>query len=290
MRFLITGAKGQLAGEFLRFLQDTNLLPVAYRMSTEIKALDEKGLDISDLNSVLEAISYYKPDVVVNCAAYNFVDKAEEDFDNALKVNALGTKNLAFACKKINAFLVHYSTDYVFDGTKEDFYTEQDEPNPINNYGKSKLEGERFLLEETDNFLLLRVSWVFGEGKQNFLYKLKEWAEKQKVIKVVCDQVSVPTYTEDIVRFTIHAIDEGLRGLYHLTNSGCASRYEVARYFIERLGLSNLILPVSSDYFPTSVKRPFFSAMSNAKISKILRLHIPDWKDGINRFIKRVDV
>jgi len=287
MRFLITGAKGQLAGEFLRFLQDTNLLPVAYRMSTEIKALDEKGLDISDLNSVLEAISYYKPDVVVNCAAYNFVDKAEEDFDNALKVNALGTKNLAFACKKINAFLVHYSTDYVFDGTKEDFYTEQDEPNPINNYGKSKLEGERFLLEETDNFLLLRVSWVFGEGKQNFLYKLKEWAEKQKVIKVVCDQVSVPTYTEDIVRFTIHAIDEGLRGVYHLTNSGYASRYEVARYFIERLGFTNLILPVSSDYFPTSAKRPFFSAMSNAQISKILGLHIPDWKDGIDRFIKR---
>lgn len=290
MRFLITGAKGQLGREFLRVLQNTNLLPIAYRLSPEITALNKDGLDISNLSAVSEAISHYRPDVVINCAAYNLVDKAEEDFDTAFKVNALGPKNLASVCKKTNAFLIHYSTDYVFDGTKEDFYTEQDEPNPINNYGKSKLEGERFLLEETDNFLLLRVSWVFGEGKQNFLYKLKEWAEKQKVIKVVCDQVSVPTYTEDIVRFTIHAIDEGLRGVYHLTNSGYASRYEVARYFIERLGLNNLILPVSSDYFPTSAKRPFFSVMSNSKISKILGLHIPDWKDGINRFIKRVDV
>ncbi|MEW6162044.1 MAG: dTDP-4-dehydrorhamnose reductase [Nitrospirota bacterium] len=278
MRFLITGAKGQLAGGFLRTLQNDK---------HEITALNKERLDVSVLSTVLEAVSHYRPDVVINCAAYNFVDKAEEDFDTAFRVNAMGPKNLASACKKHNVLLIHYSTDYVFDGKKEDFYTEQDEPNPINKYGKSKLEGERFLIEETDNFLLFRVSWVFGEGRQNFLYKLKEWVKEQRIIKVVCDQTSIPTYTEDIVRFTIHAIDEGLRGVYHLTNSGYASRYEVARYFTERLGLNNLILPVGSDHFPAPAKRPYFSAMSNAKISKALKIDIPHWKDAVNRFIKR---
>jgi dTDP-4-dehydrorhamnose reductase len=277
MKFLITGAKGQLAREFLKVLKNDEY---------EIKALDREGLDVSDPHAVSEAVSYYRPDVVINCAAYNFVDKAEEDFETAFRVNALGPKNLASACKKYDSLLIHYSTDYIFDGTKEDFYTEQDEPNPINIYGKSKLEGEELLKGGMDNFLLFRVSWVFGEGKRNFLYKLKEWAEKQKVMKVVCDQISVPTYTEDIVRFTILAIKEGLRGVYHLTNRGYASRYEVARYFFERLGLNRLILPVSSDYFNTTAKRPYFSAMSNVKLSAGLRLNIPDWRDGVDRFIR----
>lgn len=281
MKFLITGAKGQLAREFLKVLKNDD---------HKIKALDKEGLDVSDSHAVLEAVLYYRPDIIINCAAYNFVDKAEEDFETAFRVNATGPKNLASACKKHNVLLIHYSTDYIFDGTKEDFYTELDKPNPINNYGKSKLEGEELLKGEMDNFLLFRVSWVFGEGKRNFLFKLKEWAEKQKVMKVVCDQISVPTYTEDIVSSTILAIKEGLRGVYHLTNNGYASRYEVARYFLERLGMNRLILPVSSDYFNTPAKRPYFSAMSNVKLSKELRLAIPDWRDGVDRFIKRGNV
>jgi dTDP-4-dehydrorhamnose reductase len=277
MKFLITGAKGQLAREFLKVLKNDDY---------KIKALDREGLDVSDSRAVLEAVSYYRPDVVINCAAYNFVDKAEEDSDIPFKVNSTGPKNLASACKKHNALLIHYSTDYIFDGTKEGFYTEQDKPNPINIYGRSKLEGEELLKKEMENFLIFRVSWVFGEGKQNFLYKLKEWAKKQKVIRVACDQISVPTYTEDIVISTILSIKEGLRGVYHLTNSGYASRYEVARYFFERLGSDRLILPVSSDYFNTTVRRPYFSAMSNVKLSEELGITIPDWRDGIDRFIR----
>ena len=295
MRFLITGAGGQLGTEFLRVLQratskepkDKGKDSTLCAPCSELFALDKKSLDISDPNSVSEALSYYKPDVVINCAAYNFVDEAERHFDIAYKVNALGPKNLAYVCGKDNILLVHYSTDYVFDGEKGDFYTEQDEPRPINNYGKSKLEGERFLREQTDNFLLFRVSWVFGEGKQNFFYKLKEWTVMQDIVRVVCDQISVPTYVEDIVKITMHAIHEGERGVYHLTNSGYASRYETARYFIERLGLANLVLPVRSEFFPSPAKRPYFSAMSNAKLSGILGFSIPDWKDGVDRFIKR---
>ena len=299
MKFLITGAKGQLAREFLRVLQrakgEEQIVKRKERrakgkesLCSELIALDKGSLDVSDPNAVSEAVSHFKPDVIINCAAYNFVDKAEGDFDTAFRVNALGPKNLASICKKYNALLVHYSTDYVFDGEKKDFYTEEDESNPINNYGKSKLDGENFLQQETDNFLLFRVSWVFGEGTQNFFYKLKDWIKTQDVVKVACDQISVPTYTEDIVKMTIHAIYEGVRGVYHLTNSGYASRYETARYFVERLGLTHLILPVCSEYFSSPAKRPYFAAMSNAKISKTLNVSIPGWKDGIDRFIKKL--
>ena len=277
MKILITGANGQLAREFQKSLKDYDY---------EVISLDRTSLDISDPDSVKEAFARYKPDTVLNCAAYNFVDKAEEDFDTAYKVNALGVRNLTFACKRNDALLVHYSSDYVFDGKKEDFYTEEDETGPINNYGKTKLLGEKFLAEEADKFLLFRVSWVFGEGKQNFLYKLVEWAKKNKVLKVVYDQVSVPTYTKDIVNSTILAIEKGLRGVYHLTNSGYASRYEVAHYFLERLGMDNLVLPVSSDYFPSPARRPFFSAMSNQKISNELNVAMPDWKVGIERYME----
>jgi dTDP-4-dehydrorhamnose reductase len=279
MNILITGANGQLARDFQKELKNYN---------HEVTALDKKSLDISDLNVVTEAFSHYNPDIVLNCAAYNLVDKAEEDFDTAFKVNASGVKNLALMCKENNALFVHYSSDYIFDGTKEDFYTEEDKPNPINKYGESKLSGERFLKEVTDTFLLFRLSWVFGEGKQNFLYKLSEWAKKNRVLKVVSDQISVPTYTRDIVSLTMFAINKGLRGIYHLTNSGYASRYEVARYFTERLGLDNLILPVTSDYFPLPAKRPYFSAMSNLKLSRALGVDIPDWRIGINRYIETV--
>lgn len=277
MRFLITGSNGQLAKEFVRTLGATD---------HEVTAPPEEELDVSDLNAVQEAIAYYKPELILNCAAYNFVDKAEADFDAAYRVNAVGAKNLAIACKRHNVLLVHFSTDYVFDGSKEDFYTEEDCPNPINNYGKTKLSGERSIAEETEDFLLFRLSWVFGEGKQNFFYNLMKWAEKNHVLRVVCDEISVPTYTEDVVKVTTLAVDKGLRGTFHLTNSGYATRYEVARHFFETLGREKLILPVSSNYFAVAAKRPRFSAMSNRRICKALDLTIPDWRNGIDRFIQ----
>jgi dTDP-4-dehydrorhamnose reductase len=277
MKILITGAKGQLAREFQRLME---LYP--YKVS----ALDREALDISNDNLVQQALVTHTPDIVLNCAAYNLVDRAEEDHESADKVNALGVRNLAIACKKINALLVHFSSDYVFDGTKEDFYTEDDRANPLNKYGESKLAGELFLKEETDNFLLFRVSWVFGEGQQNFLYKLLEWAKQKRVLKVVYDQISVPTFTRDIAHLTMFAINKGLRGLYHLTNSGYATRYEVARFFLEKLGMDNLVLPVRSDAFPSPARRPYFSAMSNIKLSRALDVNIPDWRISIESHIE----
>jgi dTDP-4-dehydrorhamnose reductase len=279
MNFLVTGAQGQLAREFQKTLN---------KIDHTVVAFDREGLDISDSHVVNDKITEHNPDVVINCASYNLVDKAEEDFDTACSVNATGVKNLAVACKNKNILLVHYSTDYVFDGTKEDFYTEEDEPNPISKYGESKLQGEQLLKQEADNFLLFRVSWVFGEGESNFLHRLSEWARKNRILKIVSDQVSVPTYTEDIVNVTMFALNKGLRGMYHLTNSGYASRYEVARYYIEQMEMDNLVMPVTSDYFPSPAKRPYFSAMSNKKLSQALNVAIPDWKLGIERYLKNI--
>ena len=277
MKILLTGANGQLAGEFQRLLE---------HYPHEVAALDRAMLDISNDEHVEQAFIAHTPDIVFNCAAYNLVDRAEQEYESAFRVNAMGVRNLARASKKMDSLLVHFSSDYVFDGTKEDFYTEEDITNPLNKYGESKLSGELFLKEETDNFLLFRVSWVFGAGQQNFLYKLLEWAKQKKLLKVVCDQISVPTCTRDIAHLTMFAINKGLRGVYHLTNSGYASRYEVARFFLEKTGMDNLVLPVRSDAFPSPAKRPYFSAMSNIKLSRALDVQIPDWRIGIESHVK----
>jgi dTDP-4-dehydrorhamnose reductase len=277
MKILLTGANGQLAGEFQRLLE---------HYPHEVAALDREMLDISNDDHVEQAFIAHTPDIVFNCAAYNLVDRAEQEYESAFRVNAMGVRNLARASKKMDSLLVHFSSDYVFDGTKEDFYTEEDITNPLNKYGESKLSGELFLKEETDNFLLFRVSWVFGAGQQNFLYKLLEWAKQKKLLKVVCDQISVPTCTRDIAHLTMFAINKGLRGVYHLTNSGYASRYEVARFFLEKTGMDNLVLPVRSDAFPSPAKRPYFSAMSNIKLSRALDVQIPDWRIGIESQVK----
>jgi len=272
MKILITGAGGQLAGEFRHLLE---------HYPYTIVALDRAMLDIADEDRVRGVLLDHAPDIVLNCAAYNLVDKAEEDYDSAFNVNAVGVRNLSRACSRINALLIHYSSDYVFDGSKQDFYTEEDGTTPVNKYGESKLAGELFLKEETDNFLLFRVSWVFGKGQQNFLYKVREWARHKNPLRIACDQVSVPTCTRDIAHLTMFAINRGLRGTYHLTNGGYASRYEVARFFLEKMGMDNLILPVGSDYFRSAAQRPSFSAMSNRKLSQALDVQIPDWKIGV---------
>ena len=272
------GAKGQLGKEFIKYLSNESKI--------SLFALGKKECDISKLDQVLNIFENIRPNIVINCAAYNFVDKAEKDYINAIKVNSIGVKNLAFACRKYKAFLVHYSSDYVFDGKKEGSpYIEEDLPNPINEYGKSKFMGEIFLKEEMDNYLLFRVSWVYGEGKQNFLYKLLNWSKEADYIKVSYDEISVPTSTRTIVRVTLKALKENLKGLYHLTNTGYASRYEWAKLFFKLKGINKFIHGVSSSNFNLPAQRPKFSAMSNEKISKILNIQIPTWEEELTKFV-----
>ena len=257
------------------------------RDGTEYFAPPESDLDITDVDSVRECIGACRPDVVLNCAAYNNVDAAETDVAAAMKVNSEAVGNLARSCRETNALLVHYSTDYVFDGRKEGLYAELDTTGPINRYGESKLAGEQCVVDETEDYLVFRLSWLFGGTAGNLVSRLLEWAHKSDVLRVVWDQVSVPTYTVDVVDVSLRAVESGMRGLYHLTNTGYASKYEVARFLFAKLGLSKPVLPVSSDAFPSVAKRPFFSAMSNRKICDELGITIPTWEDAIERHVER---
>jgi len=276
MKFLLIGSLGQLGNEFKHYFQKNNI---------EFYETDLPTLDVFNLDDVLEIFSNFKPEIVINCSAYNFVDRAEEDRWNPIKVNTIGVKNLAYACEKYDSFLVHFSTDYVFDGEKPIQYTEEDEPNPINFYGLSKFLGEQAISDILDSYLIFRVSWLYGYGTQNFIVKFLHWVEDTDIVRIAIDEVSVPTSTFTVVDAVMKSLDEGLCGLYHLTNSGFASRYEWALEIKKNLGLRINIVPVNSEEFHLPARRPKFSAMSNQKISSDLNIEIPSWREELERFL-----
>jgi dTDP-4-dehydrorhamnose reductase len=274
-RVLITGAGGQLGKEFVKVLSSKGI---------DFVVLERKDLDIANFEKVYRTLKEINPSIVINCSAYTQVDLAETEILRAFSTNAIGPYNLAIACKEINAKLIHYSTDYVFDGIKKGLYTEEDSPNPLNQYARSKLLGEDLVKQVLEEYLIFRVSWVYGEGTQNFLYKLEEWAKKQEVLKVVVDEFSVPTSTKTVVEVTLKAIDAGLIGLYHLTNSGYAFRYEWAKEYFKLKGINKLVYPALQADFNLPAKRPKWSVMSNEKISKALGINIRDWKEDLKSF------
>ncbi|MGE5893221.1 MAG: dTDP-4-dehydrorhamnose reductase, partial [bacterium] len=277
MKYLITGKNGQLAQEFVRRFEKDRL---------DYLALDRNALDITVAEQVNHLLDSYRPDVIINCAAYNLVDRAEEDREKASLVNSLGPKMLAQAAHKRSAFLVHFSTDYVFDGTKEDgLYVEEDKPNPLNHYGMTKLAGEINIRNETDRYLIFRVSWLYGRGKQNFIYKLLEWSKSNEYVKVAYDEFSIPTSAETVVDVAVKAIEQRLTGLFHLTNSGFCSRYEWAKLILATLGIDKFIRPVSMDTFALPAKRPKFSAMQNKKLSGRLNTDIVRWNEAVSSFV-----
>ena len=282
MKFMVLGSNGQLAKEIIKELE---------RRDIYFDAFNHESLDIIDLRSVKEIIKTKKPDVVINCAAYNAVDKAEEDWKNAYLVNGIGPKNLAIACEENNAVLVHYSTDYVFDGRKNTPYTIADDPNPLNLYGKSKLLGERFVQSLSRRYFLIRVSWVFGTGNDtNFAKKVMEWSTKNDVIKVVDDQISSPTYAVDLAKATIDLIDTGAYGLYHMTSIEPCSRYEWAKYVLDLIGWKGKLVPAKSNEFNTAAMRPGYSFMDSFPIMQTIGYNLVDWKDMTKRFMEELKI
>ncbi|OQX81576.1 MAG: dTDP-4-dehydrorhamnose reductase [Candidatus Omnitrophica bacterium 4484_70.1] len=279
-KFLITGSEGQLGTSFQEVLSKKGI---------EFYAPNKQQLNITDFGNLCGMIDKVKPDVILNCAAYNAVDEAEENPSVAYATNSNAVEDLATLCQKKGIFLVHFSSDYVFDGTKKGFYTEEEIPNPLNVYGKSKLKGEEAIKRILKDYLIFRVSWVFGEGTRSFLYKVYQWAKKEKVIKISGDEVSVPTYTEDIANLTLLSLEKGLIGLYHLTNNGYASRYEWAKYFLLKLEIDSFIIPVPQSSFATKAKRPLVSCMSNKKLSRALNIDIPYWENAVNRFVLKFE-
>ena len=281
MKILITGANGQL-GQDIRKVCEQN--------SIGYIATGSKELDISRESEVRQFVKNNPVDVIINCAAYNAVDLAETEWKNAYLVNGLGVRNLATAANSVDALLIHFSTDYVFDGVSRIPYTIADPPGPISRYGMSKLLGETMTRDIADKFILIRTSWVFGKGNENFPKKILSWSKNKTELKVVDDQVASPTYTADLAKATLDLLDKNARGIYHITNSGYCSRYEWAEFILAKVGWKGNLVRGSSGEFRSAARRPVFSVLDNFGTPEILGYSLPDWKDATERFLKEPGV
>ena len=274
MKVLVVGSNGQLGKEIARQFQSRY----------ELLLYDRPSLDITNYQSVGSLISDAKLAVVINAAAYTNVEKAEEDEDTAFRVNALGAQNLALACHKSGAKLVHISTDYVFDGTASIPYEEFDAPNPLSVYGKSKFWGEKLVEQVGGEYFILRTSWLYGDGP-NFVRTMLELAEQRDQLKVVADQYGTPTYTKDLVWVIERLIQTEFYGLYNASNQGSCSWQEFACKIFALAGKSVHVDPVSTAEYPTKAKRPLYSVMDN----KLLRLRGLDvmrpWEDALQDYM-----
>lgn len=275
MKVLLLGSAGQLGSEFKNFLKD----------KVELYAYTHKEVDITDLNSIKETFQEIYPEIVINCAAYTNVDKAEEDEELAYKVNSIGARNISFLSFKVGAKVVYFSTDYVFDGKNSCPYREFDEPNPLSIYGKTKLLGEIYTRQHNPNHLILRISWLYGINGVNFAKKIVKLSKEKKEIKVVNDQIGTPTYSLDVVKQTWRLIQMDSVGLYHSANLGESTWFEFAKIIVNMLNLNAIVIPVSSNEFKTPAKRPKFSVLDNYLLNLEGKNIMRDWKNALIDFI-----
>ena len=279
MKILLTGSNGQLGHDFKKIFNKKNI---------EYIATDYKELDITndeDLNKFFqenEGITH-----VINCAAYNDVDKAETD-KKVWLLNAEAPKRLAEFSKKIGAIFVTYTTDFVFDGEKNSPYMEDDKTNGISEYGKSKAQGEKDVLEAYDKSFVIRTSWVFGIANNNFNKQVINWSKSRNELNIVDDQVSVPTYSMDLAEFSWKLIQTEKFGLYHITNDGIASKYDQAKYVLEKIGWRGTLGRAKTVDFNLPAKRPAYSKLDSSKVEKLLGEKIPTWQSGIDRFLEEM--
>jgi len=276
-RILLTGSTGQVGWELHR-----SLMPLG-----EIIAPNRKQFDLANPESLRSKIQEWKPDIIINPAAYTAVDQAEDEAELAFTINAAAPKVLAEEASRLKIPLIHYSTDYVFDGKKETPYTEQDAPNPLNVYGESKLVGENTIQKTTEQHLILRTSWVYSHRRNNFLTTMLKLFQEKEEIKVVDDQVGAPTSSRILAETTAALFNNGnhqnnimLEGIYHLTASGNTTWYDFAKEIQTALDLKEKtnIIPISSKEYTTKAIRPSMSLLNNDKITTETSIIQPDWK------------
>ncbi|MFW9856165.1 MAG: dTDP-4-dehydrorhamnose reductase [Candidatus Thorarchaeota archaeon] len=284
MKILITGANGQLGQDFQKLFSEKKIDFV----DTDITGASH-NLDITKLNDLRAFVKKKSIDCVINCAAYNAVDKAEKDWYSAYLINGIGTRNLALVSKEIKAIFVHYSTDAVFDGTKGAPYTIFDRPNPISKYGESKLLGEFYTQQLVNDYFLIRISWLFGLGNVNFVKKVLEWSKGEDQLRIVDDQVSAPTYCVDLAKATYSLILTRAFGLYHITNAGFCSRFEWANHILRQTKWKGELVRAKTSEFDLPARRPSFSVLDNFGTKETIKYSLPDWKNATDRFLSEMD-
>lgn len=280
LKFMVTGVNGQLGHDVMKQLKEMDIDVVAPRR-------DE--FDLTNKDQVEKYILKEKPDVIIHCAAYTAVDKAEDEKDLCYLVNVEGTKAVAEAAKEINAKVVYVSTDYVFDGLGQEPHTEDKETNPINYYGSTKDQGEKIVKGLIDKHFIVRTSWVYGLNGNNFVKTMLKLAESRNEINVVSDQIGSPTYTKDLSAFIVDLVQSNKYGTYHGVNEGYCSWHEFAISIFEKSGIDMKVNPISSDGYPTKAKRPLNSRLSKEKTTKAGIDRLPNWEDALTRFIEELN-
>lgn len=291
LKVLITGAKGQLGNELASILKNE---------ASEIGAIDQKynacevitaDVDMLDITNAENVNSFFKknrPDIVINCAAMTNVDGCETNVELAMKVNALGPLNLARACKKINAKLVHISTDYVFSGNGKSPYREWDICAPDSIYGKSKLLGEQYVREQTDKYFIIRTAWLYGYVGKNFVKTILNLAKEKSQIKVVNDQFGNPTNANDLAHHILKIAITDNYGIYHCTGSGEASWFDFASLIVKYARLECQVAPCLTDEFPRKAKRPHYSALDNLMLRCTVGNEMRPWQDALSVYINKL--
>ncbi len=275
MRILVTGNRGMLGTELMQ----------VFGSSGELSGVDVDELDITDTERCSSLISDLAPDVIVNAAALTAVDFCESHADEAFRVNADGAGNLAAAAG--GARLGHYSTDYVFDGHKPQPYTEHDHPAPRSVYGRSKLRGEELIRERCMNHLILRTAWLFGRHGNNFIRTILAAARAGRPLRVVNDQRGSPTYARDLAARTATMIETGCRGIFHVTNSGACTWYELAARVVEWSAVPGVsVTPVTTEEFPRLAPRPANSVLASVRLAEVGLTPMRPWQEAVQEYLR----
>ena len=277
---LVTGGNGQLASCIKDVEKQYDDLNVIYT--------DHLELDICELNQI-QTFFKSNPQInyCINCAAYTAVDKAETEAEKAFEINATGAKNLAQVCNDHDAILIHVSTDFVFDGEKNEPYTETDAANPISVYGASKLQGEVEIQQALKEYFIIRTSWLYSEYGNNFMKTMLRLAETRDGISVVSDQIGTPTYAGDLAEIIIQIINTKTEkyGIYHYSNEGVASWFEFAKEIFKLTKNKIKVNPIPSIEYLTPAKRPKYSVLDKKKIIDVFKIDIPFWRDSLKKVI-----
>jgi dTDP-4-dehydrorhamnose reductase len=287
MKIIILGANGQLGKSLKKIFQKT---------SYKFYFFNKSDLDINDHKTLNKKFISIKPDIIINCCAYTAVDKAEENFEEANNVNNVAVGKLAQQCLNNDCFLIHVSTDYVFDGLSENPYVENDKKNPIGVYGKTKLDGEYKILKSGCKFCIIRTSWIFGEFGNNFLKTMLKLASKNDELSVISDQVSSPTYSGDISQTILTILPFIKKGtitneIFHYSGNTFCSWYEFAKIIIEVAKEKNILKKkptlksITTSEYSALAKRPLNSSLSSEKIFKQVNIKPSDWKKNIENVI-----
>jgi dTDP-4-dehydrorhamnose reductase len=273
---VVTGANGQLGHE----------LAAALSASGTVIALDRAALDLEDAGAIRAALREHAPDLVVNAAAYTEVDRAESERDRAFAVNATAPEAMAAHARERGALLIHYSTDYVFDGAARTPYAESAPTRPLNAYGESKLAGEAAIEASGADAIVLRTSWVYGLRGRNFLLTIRRLAATRDELRIVADQTGTPNWCRELARATARLVERGLpylrerRGLYHLSARGAATWYDFARAIVGEAGKPRVV-PIATAEYPTPARRPAYGVLDTALFERTFGFALPDWRRSL---------